>query len=355
MNKLVIPLAILVIIVVGALVWSQQGVKNGGEATVTRLVPEGQPVRVAIINYLPGILDGPIRGLKKGMTDLGYEEGKDIMYTQYEAVGNFDKMVADAKDVIQNNKADVIVGNPGEGAQAALKAAQELGNTVFPILYMLSFDPLAMKLINSFQSSGNQVTGVAVDLSYLTGRRLEFLRQMAPNAKKLGIIVGVSVLDITAQKGLDEVLKQAPALGFEIKRYDTKAFPGPSGDADVAKIAESIKPGEIDAFYRMLGPVTSSPGTIAAYAKMGERLKIPTEFFGHEPGSLFNYDNDYDDSGIQLATLLDKVIKGVKPTDIPSENARKFLFRLDDGVAKRIGITVPEALRSIATEVIPAK
>src|SRR3989338_6910888 len=354
MNKPLVAI-VLALVVIGAGAWYFWGASASPKTPtiLERATSENRPVRVAIINYLR-ILEGPNNGLKQVMKALGYEEGKNIAYTSYYGDGNFEKMVADAKDVIQNNKADIIVGNPGEGGQAALQAAQELGSNI-PVLYMLSFDPLAMKLINSYQSSGNQVTGVAVDLGYLTGKRLEFLRQMAPNAKKLGIIVGVNVLDITAQKGLDEVLKQAPALGFEIKRYDTKAFPGPSGDADVAKIAESIKPGEIDAFYRMLGPVTSSPWTIAAYAKMGERLKIPTEFFGHEPGSLFNYDNDYDDSGIQLATLLDKVIKGVKPTDIPSENARKFLFRLDDGVAKRIGITVPEALRSIATEVIPAK
>ena len=350
MQKLSLSIVVLVIIaIIGIAAWFLFGKHGETDRTIG-----GAPTRVAIINYLPGILDGPIAGLKQGMVALGYREGVDINYTIYEAYGNFEKMVDDSRDVIQNGKADVIVGNPGEGAQAALQAAQELGNTTFPILYMLSFDPLAMKLINSFQSSGNQVTGVAVDLSYLTEKRLDFMRQMAPEAKKLGVIVGVSVLDITAQKGLDEVLAKAPGLGFEVVRWDVKSFPGPDGDAEIKKLTESIKKGEIDAVYRMLGPVTSSPGAIAAYAALGERLKIPTEFFGHEAGSLFNYDNDYDDAGVQLATLLDKVIKGVKPSDIPSENAREFLFRLDEGVAKRIGITVPASLRSIATEVIPA-
>ncbi len=342
-------LALIVLIAVGA--WYVYG---SGKYTSPTAKKMNTPVRVAVINYLR-ILEGPVNGLKQGMAALGYVEGKDIVYTSYYGDGNFDKMVADSKDVIQNNKADVIVGNPGEGAMAALQATVELNRPDFPIAYMLSFDPLAMKLINSYQSSGNNVTGVAVDLSYLTGKRLEFLRQVAPKAKKLGVIVGVSVLDITAQKGLDEVLKKAPTFGFEVVRYDTKAFPGPSGDADVTKITQSIKPGEIDAFYRMLGPVTSSPGTIAAYAAMGERLKIPTEFFGQERGSLLNYDNDYVDAGAQLATLLDKVLKGAAPTSVPSENARKFVLEIDQNVAKKIGITVPDSLLRIATKVFPAQ
>src|SRR3989344_3362179 len=182
MQKLSLSIVVLVIIaIIGIAAWFLFGKQGETDRTIG-----GAPTRVAIINYLPGILDGPIAGLKQGMAALGYQEGVDIVYEQYEAVGDFNKMVADSKDVIGNNKADVIVGNPGEGAQAALQAAQELGNTTFPILYMLSFDPLAMKLINSFQSSGNQVTGVAVDLSYLTEKRLDFTRQMAPQAKKLG-------------------------------------------------------------------------------------------------------------------------------------------------------------------------
>jgi len=353
MKKIVGLIVLLLIIVAGVIAYTMS--TPAGENTQSILAKRnGQPVRVAIVNYLR-ILEGPVGGVKDGMTALGYTEGKDIEYTEYFGDGNFDKMVADAKDIIQNDKADVIIGNPGEGAQAALQAANELQNTTFPILYMLSFDPLAMKLINSYESSGNQVTGVAVDLSYLTGKRLEFLRQVAPKAKKLGIIVGTKVLDITAQKGLDEVLAKAPTFGFEIKRYDTDAFPGPDGDAAVKKITESIKSGEIDAFYRMLGPVTSSPGTVAAYAAMGERLKIPTEFFGQERGSLINYDNDYVDAGVQLATLLDKVIKGTPPTQIPSENARKFVLEVDQGVAKKIGITVPDSLLNIATKVYPAQ
>src|SRR3989344_8366505 len=160
MNKILLALVVIVLAAGGAYAWwagqQGEGLGGGNELALTG----GKPVRVAIINYLPGILDGPIAGLKQGMVALGYQEGVDIVYEQYEAVGDFNKMVADSQDVIGNNKADVIVGNPGEGAQAALQAAQELGNTTFPILYMLSFDPLAMKLINSFQSSGNQVTGV---------------------------------------------------------------------------------------------------------------------------------------------------------------------------------------------------
>src|SRR3989344_1455897 len=207
-------LAILVLAIIGAAaaaIWRYSGTSPATEPLTTE-----RPIQVAVINYLR-ILEGPVNGLKQGMEALGYKEGVDVVYTAYYGDGNFDKMVADAKDIIQNNKAHVIVGNPGEGAQAALKAAEELGNTTFPILYMLSFDPLKMELIKSFQSSGNQVTGVAVDLSYLTGKRLEFLRKAAPNAKKLGIITGVSVLDITAQKGLDEVLAKEPTFGFEIK------------------------------------------------------------------------------------------------------------------------------------------
>ncbi|HEY4526724.1 MAG TPA: ABC transporter substrate-binding protein [Candidatus Paceibacterota bacterium] len=350
MNKPLVAI-VLALVVIGAGAWYFWGASASPKTPtiLERATSENRPVRVAIINYLR-ILEGPNNGLKQGMKALGYEEGKNIAYTSYYGDGNFEKMVADAKDVIQNNKADIIVGNPGEGGQAALQAAQELGSNI-PVLYMLSFDPLAMKLINSYQSSGNQVTGVAVDLGYLTGKRLEFLHQIAPNAKKLGIITGVKALDITATKGRDEVMKQAPKFGFEVVEYTVDVLPGPTSDQAVIDVTKKIKAGEIDAFYRMLGPVTSTPGTIAAYAAMGERLKIPTEFFGHEQGSLLNYDNDYDDAGVQLATLVDKVLKGATPTSIPSENARKYILEIDLRVANKIGIKVPDSLLSIATKV----
>jgi putative tryptophan/tyrosine transport system substrate-binding protein len=308
-----------------------------------------QPKTIGIMGYLV-FLNATDEGLKKGMAELGYAEGKDIIYQTQQANSDFSKLDGIARSYVQQN-VDVIFANSGEAAVAAFRATQEANRTDIPIVFANTINPVELGLIKEFKSPGTNATGIANNLSELTAKKLEFLQRIAPQAKNIGLIYSTTFSDPVADDTLKQFKTHAPSFGMVPVEYFVTAPLGSAANAQIQQIASSIQPKEIDALFRMPGPITAQPPNVKAVTDLGKTLKIPVVSFS-EPDGLFSYGHDIFATGEQAAIVVDKILQGNAPANIPTEFPRKDVFLINANVARIIGVTIPESLLNIADRII---
>jgi len=347
MQTKAIAIIVLVLIVLGAGFYLTRYGNTGQET-----IPLEKPVTIGFVKYIPP-LEPHYVGFKARMQELGHQEGVDIIYKEDIANGSIDKLHEISKRFIAEG-VDILYTYPVESSVAAYEEASAAGRMDLPIVMGGSNRPEKFGLIADYRSSGNNVTGIAIDLTNLTAKKLEFLRQVAPNAKKLGIILDKKQ-NLAAQLVLDELNTHAAGLGFEVVTYTFEAeAPGPAATAALQTLAGSIKQGDVDALFQVPGTIITLPQNVAIVAALSQRIKAP--FVGLSEttgtGSVFVYNFDILGIGRQGANIVDKIIKGVKPADIPIEYPDRNLLTVNKAVAERLGITLPETLLNIADKVI---
>lgn len=305
------------------------------------------PKKVGIILYIaPNQL--AIDGFKSGLEKLGYTEGKNITYELRKADAQVDKSDAIAREFV-NKDFDLVYTVSSVPGRSMLKATKEAGKTDLPVVFAYADNPDKTGLIQSFKSSGNNTTGVATSFSEITAKKIEFLRQISPKAKKLGIFWGVHT-DPAGTLVLNEIRARASGLGFTLVEYKVENPPGPASTEEMQKRANEIKIGSIDALFRLPGSTVSTTENVNIVLELGKRLKIPVVGLSQpdvERGALFTYAEDLLATGKQAAIFADKILKGAKPSDIPVERARKNSMIINSKTAKDIGITVPDSILAI--------
>ncbi len=304
------------------------------------------PKTVGILQYLQ-VTGAMADGFKKKMTELGYVEGQNVTYVferfdvPTEGPAAAQKLLGQKVDMIY-----AITSVAGRGALAATKAAGV--NT--PIVYAHANNPVTDGLAESFRSSGNNATGVAVNIPEVTAKKLEFLKQINPNIKK--VLTFDAVFSDPAQvSGLAELDKQAPKFGITVVKYKIQGPPGPVGNAEIQKYMQALKPGEVDAFFQPAGPVAGDFGGFKILLVEVGRLKLPAVYLNIpfvKGGGLFSYGHDTFAVGEQAAVIATKVLNGTEPSDIPIEFATANELDLNLKAAAEIGITFPDSMLSIA-------
>ena len=198
-----------------------------------------------------------------------------------------------------------------------------------------------------YWSPGSNATGVATSIFELVQRHLEFIKQIRPDAKKLGIFAKGFQIPALADEYYAEVKLQAPRLGLEIVEYTTDQ-PPPKAKEEFERVAVSIKKGDIDALMHIAGHyyVTQEAGE----GRLAIRLGIPmaTNYEDIPRGGHFTFANGTYESGEQVAVMADKVFKGAKPSEIPVEYALKNKLSLHLGRARAAGITFPDSMLYLA-------
>lgn len=308
--------------------------------------------RVIGVVQLWHVLDRFYDGLKTGMNELGYTEGKNIVY-DYQ---NWEQNPAKIDETVQrhiNNNVDIlyVVGNPS--IEAALRLTKAAGKSI-PIVYVLADKPVETKIADSLKSSGNNSAGVTNNMSELIPKQLEFLKKISPAVQKLGIYgEGFTVPGGVGAWVIKALKEQAPNFGITIVEYKTDVPPGPLLVNEFERIAGSIKSGDIDAQMHI-------PGHFYADQHLAEfihakRLKIPTIepiLEEVEEGGLYSYAADLFAVGKQAAIITDKVLKGTKPSDIPIEFPKKNILGINMKMARDIGITIPDSVIAITSVII---
>lgn len=307
-----------------------------------------QPAKIPRIGFVSGIGDannpGPrVEAFRQGMRDLGYVEGKNIQ-VEYRYIGGKTERTADLVNELVQLKVDVLVTVSFTSSVMAQKATKTI-----PIVIALPEDPVATGLVDSLARPGGNITGVISLTRELSGKRLELLAEAVAGVKRVGILYAPSN-NATANRdrnyGPYEI--GARALKIASQRIDVL---NPSQGLEAA-FREAIR-------ARANAIVVINTSTVAPHRKkitelgIKNRLPLMTENPNWvSDGALMSY-SSHDTEGLRrIATYVDKILKGTKPSDIPVEQPTKFELVFNLKTAKALGITIPQSVLFRADRVI---
>jgi putative ABC transport system substrate-binding protein len=281
---------------------------------------------------------GPwITALEQRLRELGWIEGRTVTIVYRWAEGLPERYPKIAAEFI-HLKVDVIVTTVP--AVAALKQA----TSVIPIVFALATDPVGGGLITSLARPGGNVTGLSMQATDLAGKRVELLREAVPHLKRLALLGNVGIPQVVLEMREVEAASQRldlQVVPLEIRRVN-----------DIEPVFETLN-GRADGLYVCADPLSvTSRVQINALAR-GARL--PTTYGireGVEAGGLMSYGTSFPDQFRRAAELVDKILRGTKPGDIPVEQPSKFELVINLETAKAIGLDLPPTLLALANEVI---
>jgi len=314
----------------------------GGAAVAWPLAARAQqPAKVPTIGFLGGAnatVWGPWTAVfVERLRALGWIEGRTIAIDYRWAEGRPERVAEIAAEFVRL-KVDVIVTNGT--AAATVKQA----TSVIPIVFPMGIDPVGGDLITNLARPGGNVTGLSSQQSDLAGKRLELLREVVPHVRRLAIMADIA--NPHAALEMSEVQALARTLGIEVAPLEIRRA------EDIAPAFEALK-AQADALYIVINALVAVNRTRIITLALSARL--PTivsirEFV--QAGALMSYGPNYPDQFRRAAELVDKILRGIKPGDIPVEQPTKFDFVVNLTTAKALGLDVPATLLARADEVI---
>jgi putative ABC transport system substrate-binding protein len=270
--------------------------------------------------------------------ELGWVDGRTAKIVYRWANGQIERASELAAELVAL-KVDLIVTS-GSATRPAMKATSQI-----PIVFALASEPVATGYVASLARPGGNVTGLSLEAPDLGGKRLGFLRQVAPAAHRLAVLTDVAYL--ASVLDLDHIKAAAPALGFdpvpvEIRRAEDiePAFAGLGDRADAMYVC-SADP--------LINDNRDRINTLALSAR------LPTVYAEKpyaESGGLISYGPNVPDMFRRAAEFADKILKGAKPAELPVEQPNTFELVVNLQTAKALGLTIPQTLIATADEVI---
>jgi putative ABC transport system substrate-binding protein len=299
-----------------------------------------QPKKVPRIGFLSSTPDAQkdrVAAFQKGLRELGYLEGQNIVIDYRWTSGKNERFPDLAAELVRL-KVDVIVTTSG-GIQAAMDATKTI-----PIVMATSGDPVASGYVVSLAQPGGNVTGLSQMAPELGGKRLELLKEVL---KKLSV---VAVLFWAVDRGqaaqMREVEVAARELGVQLQIVKV------SEPNDLENAFSAMIKGRANGLIPLAGANFTYRGQIADLAA---KSRLPAIYPNREfvdAGGLMSYGPDITENYRRAAVFVDKILKGTKPADIPVEQPTKFEFVINLKAAKQIGLTIPPNVLARADKVI---
>jgi putative ABC transport system substrate-binding protein len=273
-----------------------------------------------------------IIGLRDGLVELGYRENQDFVLGVRFTAGSAEELPRAARQLVERG-ADVLVTGGGGASEA--RALQQATQSI-PVVFMSGSDPVGEKLVQSFARPGGNVTGVA-DLDVeLAPKRLELFQGMVPGLKRVLFPYDGSDPYVVAQ--LDRHREAARRLGLTLIERPVRT----QGEAQ--QVLGSVKRGDVDGIFSPRFLSLNIPGFII---EAGLKQSIPTMLhasFFVEQGGLASYAANLHEVGRHAARLVDRIIKGARPSDVPVEQATRFELVINMKTARLLGLAIPQAI-----------
>ena len=316
----------------------------GGNALAWPLPARAQQPAMPLIGFLNSRSSGDtthlVRAFRKGLAENGYVEGQNIAIEYRWAIGQYERLPALAVELVDRHVA-ILVATGGEPVAIAAKAA----TSTIPIVFVVSGDPAKLGLVANFSHPGGNSTGVSIFTSDIGAKRLGLLRELVPQAAKIGFLSNPAFP--TAEAQLNDVQEGARRLGVEIDLY--RASNATEIDAAFAVISQQIPAGLIVAADPFFDTRRNQLVGLTA------RHALPTMYQHREytaAGGLISYGIDLADVYRQMGSYAGKILKGANPADLPVVRPTKFELVINLQTARTLGLTVPQAIVAAADEVI---
>jgi len=279
-----------------------------------------------------------IAALRAGLADLGYSEGGNISLELRFADGEIERLPALATELVKLKPVLIVAGSP-PAALAAHNATRSI-----PIVINSSADPVALGLADSLARPGGNVTGFWWGDEGLLGKQLELLKQAVPGVVRVGIFVHPNDIRSDAMKSLPEVSR---ALGLAASVIEVQS----ATDFDAA--FATAKRDNLQA--AQIGNTPFFVSHRAELAELAARMRTPVIYGVREfavAGGFMSYGTNLAEVWRNKARLVDRILKGTRPADLPIERPTKFEFVVNLKAAKALGIELSPALLARADEVI---
>jgi putative tryptophan/tyrosine transport system substrate-binding protein len=301
-----------------------------------------QPGKVPIIGLMGS---GTAAGQKAWTTafverlrELGWGEGRTLAIQYRWAEGRGARFAEIAAEFVRL-RVDVIVTHNTPPTVAAKKATSTI-----PIVFATAGDPVGSGIVSSLARPGGNVTGLSSQAPDAAGKRLELLREVVPGLRRLAVLADVG--NPYALVDAAEVEKAARPLGLEVMRAEMRVA------EDIEPAFEAFK-GRAQALYVIAVPLLFV--NRVRINKLALAARLPTSHAVQEyveAGGLMSYGPNWPDMWSRAADLVDKVLRGTKPADIPVQQPGRFDLIINLQTAKALGLTIPPSLLARADQVI---
>jgi putative ABC transport system substrate-binding protein len=301
-----------------------------------------QPARLPTIGFLgtssASAWSHWVASFVQRLRELGWIEGRTVAVEYRWAEGHGDRFGEIAAEFVQL-KVDIIVTSG-----AAVYNLKEATSAI-PIVFAVATDPVGSGMVASLARPGGNVTGLSLQSTDLPGKRIELLRQVIPGLRALAVMANAGGRAAMLEMG--EVQTAARILGLETVPSEIRRA------EDIAPAFEIFK-GRTEALYVCgADPLVNFNririNTLALAARL-PTMHGPREYT--EAGGLMSYGPKYPDLFRRAAEIVDKILRGTKPADIPVEQPTKFELVINLITARVLGLTIPETLLATADEVI---
>jgi putative ABC transport system substrate-binding protein len=299
----------------------------------------GKPILIGALTESWGPTPA-IVGLRDGLVEFGYRENEHFVIGVRFTEGKADALPGAARQLVERG-ADILVTGGGGANEAT--ALQQATNRI-PIAFISGSDPVGTGLVQSFARPGGNVTGVA-DLDVeLSPKRLEIFRELVPGLKR--VLFAYDAGDRYAVSQLDRYREAARRLGLTLVERPVRT------QAEARAALGSVRKSEVDGILSPRFLSLNIPGFII---EAGLRQAIPTMLhasFHVEQGGLASYAANLYELGRHAARLVDRIIKGARPADVPVEQATHFELTINTKTARKLGLAIPPGILLRANRLI---
>jgi len=316
----------------------------GSSAVAWTLGARAQKATIPLIGFLnsasPDNYAFNAAAFREGLREAGYVDGQSVTIEYRWAKGDYDQLPALATDLVSRNVAVIAATGDIASARAAQAATRKI-----PIVFTVGADPTRFGLVHSLSHPGGNATGITLFSSTLSAKRMELLREIAPNAALIALFMNPDNANVDAD--IMAAQEAARTLGRQ------------------TIVVSARNPSEFDAAFKTTVQKRAGAMLLASDPMfLGQRSKhialagqyaIPVMYWTREfavAGGLMSYGTSITWMYHQAGIYVGRILKGAKPADLPVLQPTKFELVINLKTAKALGITIPQSLLLRADEVI---
>jgi len=313
----------------------------GGAAAAWPLTARAQQQKMPTIGFLGSATSATqgqwVAAFVQHLRELGWIEGRTVAIELRWAEGRTERYAEIAAEFVRLN-VDVIVTGGTPTALAAKRAT-----AVIPIVFAMTGDPVGTGLVAHLARPGGNLTGLSTQTTDTVSKRIELLREVVPNLRRLAILANINSPVVALEMG--EAQGAANTLGLEVVTLEV-------GRAqDIERTFEKL--GRADGLYVCADPLVSANRTRINALALAARLPTMHDLREYAvPGGLMSYGPNIPDLFRRAGDYVDKILRGAKPAELPVEQPTKFELVINLNTAKALGLEIPPTLLARADEVI---
>src|SRR5262245_2076522 len=297
-----------------------------------------QPKKVPRIGFLTSSGRASFEAFATALRQLGYIEGKSIIF-EFRTTENTAQLQPELAAEVTQLKVDIIVA-VGAGA---IRAAKNATSTI-PIVMSEVNDPIALGFVTSLAHPGGNITGMSNLSPELSGKRLELLKEAVPRASRIAVL---AYRGEAMRSSIKETEVAARSLGLQLHLLEVKV------SDEIESALDTARKQRADALVQIQAAFFNSHQQ--RIIELATKNRLPTMYNSRidtEAGGLMSYGYDALERNQRVASLVDKILKGAQPADLPVEQPTKFEFVINLKAAKQIGLTLSPEFLARANQVI---